>query len=163
MKRISIMLTLAVAFTAQAFELTQENRMEIDACWRGIFDREMLNASSEGAPTLKSYRRHLLAVQEGDIQPVGQLIAHVCRGDLWDAFIAEKSVDTTIAYINYLIRVLNGFISEGAAFSFPLRLHEVHAFVGMHECDVQQVCTRLRHAFLAFTIIVSKMDHLATH
>lgn len=162
MKRRMLLLMFVVAFTAQAFELAQEDRMEIDACWRKIFGQEMHENSSQKV-LLKEYRNQILAVQEEDMQHVEKLVADMCKGELWDVFVEEKSVDATIAYIKSLIRSLNEFISEDAAFTFPLRLQEVHAFVNGRACDVQEVCTRLRRVFLAFTIIVSQMNYIATY
>ncbi len=69
MKRILLALLVVSTFCAQAFELTHENRQEIDACWRRIFGEEMLKFQSQDkVRELKDYRKHLLGIQEDDMR-----------------------------------------------------------------------------------------------
>ena len=163
MKRILSILLVVSTFYLQAFDLTPENREEIDACWRRIFNEEMLSCTASESRALKKYRNHLLALQADDMHIAGQLIARLCKGDLWDIFAEEKSVDVTVAYIKYLMKALNRFVGDDAMFKFPPKLSDIRAYTRAYEHDKKTVCAKMRQAFLAFTIIVSKMDYMATH
>ncbi|MEX0849010.1 MAG: hypothetical protein WD055_02180 [Candidatus Dependentiae bacterium] len=160
---LSCMLLLSMA-SLQAFQLTSENLWEIDRCWRAIFDEQIENWQHDRSAhsQLEDLKKILLTIDEADAEVAGQLIMHLCQGNLWDNFVEYKSVDTTVAYLDLLKTALQHFIGGAeCTLEFPPKLHEIDENMGSGSLDKMQYLARVRQSFLAFTIIVSKMDYLA--
>jgi hypothetical protein len=157
------MLLLSIV-SLQAFQLTSENLWEIDRCWRAIFDEQIENQQHDRSVhrQLEDLKKILLTIDETDVEIAGQLIVRLCQGNMWDNFIEYKSVDTTVAYLDLLKKALQHFIDgEECTLEFPPKLHDIDENMSSRSSDKMQYLAKIRQSFLAFTIIVSKMDYLA--
>ncbi len=164
MKR-SMLLSAVMLFYAvpsSALTLTRENVEEIDMRWRAIFDGELVGQTLQ-TPTqlLERYKKHLLDFNEEDVVLAEQLIVRLCQGDLWNLFVQRKDKDTVLAYIDMLTTALQRYISSECCLRFPPKLDELAYSIRASDLSEIDYCTKLRRAFLAFTIIVSKMNYIA--
>lgn len=156
-----IFLCLALLFSVglSALQLTQENKDEISMRWQAIFDEQIDDASTEIDKVL--LRNQLLAFEDADVEVAAELIAYQSQGSLWDAFVQKKDRESVIAYLTYLTAGLQRFVGPECNFVFPVQLDQIRAYAAEQDINIDVVCTRARQAFLAFTIIVSKMNYIA--
>lgn len=146
---------------ASALMLTQDNLDEIDMRWRGIFDKQLAHAAIINDQAIERYKEHLLAITDTDIDYAEQLILRLCRGEAWDEFIQYKDKEAILYYIDTLTKALQKYIDPSCSLSFPPQLRDITQAIRTSDLTEASFCYRLRHAFLAFTIIVSRMNYIA--
>ncbi len=164
MKRTMLLSVIMLFYTASshALTLTRQNVEEIDMRWRAIFDGELVGGALQTpTQTLERYIKHLLDFDETDVELAEQLIVRLSQGDLWDLFVQRKDKDTVLAYIDMLTSALQRYIGSECCLRFPPKLDDLAYNIRTSELSEIDYCIKLRRAFLAFTIIVSKMNYIA--
>jgi hypothetical protein len=91
-----------------------------------------------------------------------QFVSLLCSKKVWDDFLANKrDVDTTMRFVRFMTIALQKYIAEDCQIAFPPHLQDIDAEIVRSGLSQEEFCTKLRQAFLTFTILVSHMDQLA--
>ncbi len=133
----------------------------VKACWHdSVWRDELKDASVESKEW--HYAQELVAFTEEDIAVVAQLISLLCGKSMWDDFLANKNdVDATMRFLHFITIALQKYIADDCQLTLPPQLQDIDAEIIRSGLSEAEFCTRLRQAFLTFTILISHMDQLA--
>lgn len=140
-------------------ELTEEHRSEIAACWQRIWHEESEDIGNKSG-NYKHYRDALLSFTDEDVMIAEKYIACLLQEPSWSRFMQQKDLDSTLEFIHSMTNVLQQTIDSECYITFPPHMSTIADEATRTTLDEDVFLTRLRQAFLAFTIVVSHMDYL---
>lgn len=162
MIRNRLMLTalLLPAVCTQALALVEENRDEFIKCWTACWQEE-LAGSAQREQEFNRYIELLTDFAQDDEAAVQELLVEFCQTEICRHFMVKKDLESMLQFVNHVVLELQKTIYADSQVTFPPQLANIAAEIEHSGLTEQEYCTKLRRAFLAFTILVSEIDALA--
>jgi len=143
----------------KAIDFSPENKQVVVERWREIFNEEC--ATEPDNPLLMFYRDILLSLNEEDVQVALTLIAQATQEPEWETFRVHRDEQSVLQFAHILMQQLRDHVGPNCSLSFPPRLQELDDQARVLGIKEEDLCTRVRQAFLAFTITVSLMSQMS--
>lgn len=154
---LSLLFSLLLSVAGvQAAAWTPEDTVEVAKHWRPIFEYQ--NEKGE----FDNYITTLLDITEVDAEVASQIFSFILEHDAFKNFVEKKNLDATISLIEFAIGVLQRTIWDECTLKFPPQLAEVPQDMQKSGLTEQEYLTKLRRAFLVFTLIVTQMDQVVS-
>lgn len=160
-KRSLLTIGLMQSMLMHSFAFDAEDRAEVKACWH---DRVWRNELTSAMPESKcwEYAQELVAFTDEDIEMVRQLVSLLCGKKAWNDFVENRNdSETVMRFVRFMTLALQKYIAADCQLTFPPHLQDIEAEVTKSGLSQEEFCTRLRQAFLTFTILVSHMDQFS--
>jgi hypothetical protein len=151
---------LLPAVCTQAFALVEENRDEFVKCWTACWQEELAN-SPQREQELNRYVAQLLDFTQEDDDAVQELLVALCQTEMCRNFTTKKDLESMLQFVNHVVLELQKTICDDSQMTFPPQLAQVAAEIERSGLSEQEYCTKLRRAFLTFTVLVSQIDAMA--
>lgn len=160
-KHSLLVIGLMQVILTQGFTFDADGCAVVKACWHdSVWRNELEDAAAESKEW--HYAQELVAFTEEDIAVVAQLISLLCGKSMWEDFLVNKhDIDTTMRFVHFITIALQKYIAEDCQMTLPPQLQDIDAEIIRSGLSEAEFCTRLRQAFLTFTILISHMDQLA--
>ena len=159
LKYLALTLCLSNALSAASCDRSSVWQ-EIASRWHAIWQEQF--QAMEPTDDLYRYSGKMMQFVEHDLEVAQQLIGGLLQGPLWDHFLKQKDVDATVAFIEHMKGELQKHIAEETELSFPPILQRMHTEIKESGMQEDQFISKVREAFLAFTLVVSRMYYLVS-
>lgn len=158
--RLMLMALLLSATCSQVFSLVKENRDEFISCWSACWHEELTN-SPEKSEEFNRYVALLTDFTEEDDAVVQELLVMLCQQDSCRNFMMKKDLESMLQFAHVVVFELQKIVCDDSQMTFPPQLAQIAAEIERSGLSEQEYCTKLRRAFLTFTILVSQIDAIA--